>query len=284
MFECTKRIKAVPFCRKFTKKGDYRVGVAWNIKRLYASMLIRINQLKVKLVAKKRATKWVSYGDSITATNGWQPEVATELGLFHIKRGIGGTTIAENGSIAWIDVNGNFKARPPRQTQPIGTIEIYSSMCNIQRIDAMIPLDTQIVTIMGGTNDYGTNIAIGKGLPTNENPNFDETTFIGGLCSMIEKIQTRVPYCRIILMTPIPRHHNGRYEQKNKAGLLTSDYAKTIKEVAAFYALPCIDLNSMVGWNKINGAFYLKDGIHPSKIGYERISEVVIGELKALDL
>ena len=84
-------------------------------------------------------------------------------------------------------------------------------------------------------------------------------------------------------MTPIPRYHNGRYESKNKAGLLTSDYAKVVKDVAAFYSLPCIDLHSKVGWNKINGGSYLKDGIHPnSTIGYPRISEVVIGELKTL--
>ena len=148
----------------------------------------------------------------------------------------------------------------------------------------MIPLDTEVLTIMGGTNDYGVNIPLGTGLPTNENPTLDEFTFIGALCSMIEKIQTRVPTCRIILMTPIPRYHDGRYPPKNRAGLLTADYAKAVKEAAAFYSLPCIDLHSKVGWNKINGDCYLKDGIHPNTtIGYPRISEVVLGELKALE-
>ena len=85
-------------------------------------------------------------------------------------------------------------------------------------------------------------------------------------------------------MTPIPRYHNGRYESKNKAWLLTSDYAKAVKNVAAFYGLPCIDLHSKVGWNNSNGSCYLKDGIHPNTtIGYPRISEVVLGELKALE-
>lgn len=260
------------------------VRVTRKVKHICNSMLVNIAEIKDKLVTSKKAKKWISYGDSITATNGWQPDVAAELGFIHIKRGIGGTTIAERGTIAWVDTHGNFKARPPA-AQPPGTIEILSSMCNSQRINAMIPLDTQILTIMGGTNDYGTNIPLGKGLPTNANPILDESTFIGGLCSMIEKIQIRVPNCRIILMTPIPRYHNGRYEQKNKAGLLTSNYAKAVKDVAAFYALPCIDLNAKVGWNNINGGIYLKDGIHPRPpIGYQRISEVVIGELKALEL
>ena len=259
------------------------VKIARNVKQIYHSMLINLAEIKGKL-GNNKAKKWISYGDSITAANGWQPAVAAKLGLIHIKRGIGGTTIAERGSIAWIDAEGRYRARPPA-TQPAGTTQILSSMCNSQRINAMIPLDTQVLTIMGGTNDYGVSIPLGTRLPTNESPTLDESTFIGGLCSMIEKIQTRVPNCRIILMTPIPRYHNGRYESKNKAGLLTSDYAKVVKDVAAFYALPCIDLNSKVGWNKINGASYLKDGIHPNTtIGYPRISEVVIGELKALEI
>jgi lysophospholipase L1-like esterase len=247
-------------------------------------MLINLAELKVKLVTKFKAKKWISYGDSITASNGWQPAVAAKLSLIHTRRGIGGTTIAERGSIAWVDAEGNYIARPPA-TQPAGTTEILSSMCNSQRINAMIPLDTEVLTIMGGTNDYGTHIPLGTVLPTNETPILDESTFIGAFCSMIEKIQTRVPHCRIIIMTPIPRYHNGRYESRNRAGLLTSDYAKAAKDVAAFYGLPCIDLHSKVGWNKINGGSYLKDGIHPNtKRGYSRMSEVVSGELKALEI
>ena len=255
--------------------------IATSVINVYKSMLP--NLAKGKLVTNYKVKKWISYGDSITASNGWQPAVAAKLGLIHTNRGIGGTTIAESGSIAWVDANGNYIGRPPA-TQPPGTTEILSSMCNIQRINAMIPLDTQLLTIMGGTNDYGTSIPLGVGLPTNERPILDETFFIGGLCAMIEKIQNRVPYCRIILMTPIPRYHDGRYEPKNRAGLVTSDYVRAVKDAAAFYALPCIDLHSKVGWNKINGGSYLRDGIHPNKTrGYPRISEVVIGEFKALE-
>lgn len=269
-------------CEK-SKRGIYMVGIARNVKHIYKSILKKVAERKGNLVRSYKGEKWVSYGDSITASNGWQPAVATELGLIHILRGIGGTTIAEKGSIAWIDADGNYIARPPA-VQPPGTKEILSSMCNSQRIDAMIPLDTKVLTIMGGTNDYGTSTPLGRDLPTNENPTLDESTFIGALCSMIEKIQTRVPNCRIILMTPIPRYHKGKYESKNRAGLLTSDYAKAIKNVAAFYALPCIDLHSKVGWNKVNGDHYLKDGIHPNKtMGYPRMSEIVIGELRALE-
>lgn len=267
----------------FQKRGISIVRITRNVKQIYNSMLINLSELKVKLSTNYKGKKWISYGDSITASNGWQPPVAVKLGLIHTNRGIGGTTIAERGSIAWVDADGKYIAKPPA-TQPAGTIEILSSMCNSQRINAMIPLDTKVLTIMGGTNDYGTSIPLGRRLPTNESPTLDESTFIGALCSMIEKIQTRVPNCRIILMTPVPRYHKEKYESKNKAGLLTSDYARAVKDVAAFYALPYIDLYSKVGWNNINGGSYLKDGIHPNKtLGYPRISEVVLGELKVLE-
>ena len=58
-------------------------------------MLMNSAEIKVKLVTDYKAKKWISYGDSITASNGWQPAVAAKLGLIHTKRGIGGTTIAE---------------------------------------------------------------------------------------------------------------------------------------------------------------------------------------------
>lgn len=254
-----------------------------SVKHMYHSMLINWAERTGKFVTNYKAKNWISYGDSITASNGWQPAVAARLGLIHRNRGIGGTTIAETGTIAWVDKKGNYIAKPPA-TQPTGTKQILSSMCNSQRIHAMIPLDTQLLTIMGGTNDYGHSIPLGKGLPTNGSFTLDETTFIGALCSMVEKIQTKVPTCRIILMTPIPRYHEGRYEHKNRAGLLTYDYAKAVKDVAAFYSLPCIDLYSKVGWNPINGNLYLRDGIHPNTtMGDPRISEVVLGDLKAIE-
>ncbi|KQL38006.1 hypothetical protein AN960_13650 [Bacillus sp. FJAT-25509] len=252
------------------------------VKRIFNSFLINKTMEKGKKITGYKSKKWISYGDSITSSNGWQPAVAERLGLTHVNRGIGGTTITENGSIAWIDKNGNYKGQPP-QPQPNGTTEILSSMCNSQRINATIPLDTQLLTIMGGTNDFGRGLPLGKGFPTNERPNLDESTFIGALCSMIEKIQTRLPNCRIILMTPVPRYHNGKYEDKNKVGYLTADYASAVKDVAAFYALPCIDLYSNVGWNRMNGEYYLIDSMHPNKTrGYKRVSEIVIGELEVL--
>ncbi|PEL06505.1 SGNH/GDSL hydrolase family protein [Bacillus sp. AFS017336] len=256
--------------------------LSWNVKRICNKLFANMPYVKGKMITKYKSIEWVSYGDSITSSNGWQPAVAEKLGLTHLNRGIGGTTIAENGSIAWIDKNGNYKGHPP-DIQPKGTTEILSSMCNSQRINATIPLTTQLLTIMGGTNDFGRNIPLGNGLPTNKHLNLDESTFTGALCSMVEKIQLRLPDCRIILMTPVPRYHEGKYEDKNKAGFLTSDYARAVKDVASFYSLPCIDLYSNVGWNRMNGEYYLIDSMHPNNTkGYKRVSEIVIGELEVL--
>lgn len=45
--------------------------------------------------------------------------------------------------------------------------------------------------------------------------------------------------------------------------------------------VPCIDL-SAYGWNLVNIATYVADGLHPNTAGYRRMSEVIIGGLKAI--
>ena len=62
------------------------VRIVSNVKQLYNSMLFNVAGLKGKLGTNQKAKKWVSYGDSITASNGWQPAVAAKLGLIHTKR------------------------------------------------------------------------------------------------------------------------------------------------------------------------------------------------------
>jgi hypothetical protein len=214
--------------------------------------------------------KWVSYGDSITASNGWQPDVVNKLGLAHTKRGIGGTTFAETASIAWVDANGLYLDRPPA-SQPPGSIKIESSMCNDARI-ATIPVDTEIITIMGGTNDYAMNIPLGTA------GTLSNTTYKGAMSIIIEKILTKMPTARIVFMTPPFENLT-----PNSLGLTMEDYANAVIEVAHYYAMPVIDVYGECGWNAINSETYLSDGVHPNTAGYARISSLVIGKLKALN-
>jgi lysophospholipase L1-like esterase len=216
--------------------------------------------------------KWTAFGDSITYLNSWQPYVVKKLGLIHTNRGIGGTTVANTGSIAYVDSSGNYMDRPPNP-QPTGSTQINSSMSVDDRINT-IPTDTQLITIFGGRNDYGQNVPLGAITDT------VDTTFYGALQIMINKIHTRIPNARKVILIPIYSSDDGTV---NSVGKTFDDYRNAIKQIAYLYGYPVIDLKANTGINKLNSTAYLSDGIHPNDAGGQRIAEVVIGQLKALE-
>jgi lysophospholipase L1-like esterase len=210
--------------------------------------------------------KWTSYGDSITALGTWQANLLSKFtGISHYIRGIGGTAITETNSIAWVDANGLYLDRPP-SAQPAGSFEILSSLSNQQRVNT-IPTDSNIITIMGGTNDYG--------LPIGVITDTTVATFYGAFQLMLDRIYTRIPSAEIILVTPIFR--NGGETLYN--GFVMEDYRNAVRAISKKYNYRLIDM-AKVGINKNNHATYLSDGIHPNTIGAERMSRLFIQEFK----
>ena len=77
--------------------------------------------------------------------------------------------------------------------------------------------------------------------------------------------------------------HRENEEQEGKAPL--SLYVDVIKEVAAYYALPIVDLYTTSGINpKIPEvkAHYMPDGLHPSDAGAAMVAKRLVSFLKAL--
>lgn len=210
--------------------------------------------------------KWTSYGDSITAIGTWQSNLLSKFsGITHYIRGIGGTAINEMSSIAWVDANGLYLDRPP-STQPVGSFEILSSLSNQQRVNT-IPTDSNIITIMGGTNDYG--------LPLGTINDTTVSTFYGAFQLMLDRIYTRIPSAEIILVTPVFR--NGGETLYN--GFVMEDYRNAVRAISKKYNYRLIDM-AKVGINKNNYTTYLSDGIHPNTNGAERMSRLFIQEFK----
>lgn len=214
--------------------------------------------------------EFVSYGDSLTEMNVWQDIVASKLGLKSVVRGIGSTTIVEKGSIAWVDANGKYLARPP-ETQPQGSTQILSSLVNDQRI-ATIPTTAKVITLFGGTNDLYMNVPIGTSIDFN-----DPSTFKSAYALTIKKILLRCPRARLFTVTP-PQNNKGT--STNNAGHTTKDYADAIKEVSHLYGIPCIDLFGECGFNEYNLSLYLSDGVHPLDTGATRMQEVIYNGMK----
>lgn len=134
--------------------------------------------------------------------------------------------------------------------------------------------DTDIVFIMGGTNDFGHgDVPIGKRGETINN-----YSFYGAYIALIVSIKERCPNAQIIIATPIHRHGEDNIAVRPDGKWILADYVSTIKDVAEYCALPLLDLWSTSGIQPNFHADYVKytvDGLHPNDVGHNRIFKVL---------
>lgn len=198
--------------------------------------------------------KWVSYGDSITQGRYWQPYVIKRTGLELTNAGLGSSCVADVDDAT------------------------VASFTNVDRI-AALPADADVVTIMGGTNDYGHNIPLGS-IPTSDP--YDKTTFIGALCETVRLIQTKCPNALLIIMSNVGGRGTAGQARtippRNTIGLASSDYALAAEQVADFLGVPFIDVHRC-GITPMNRVLYMTDSVHPNVEGAKLIARKVIDYL-----
>lgn len=204
---------------------------------------------------------WATLGDSITQQALWQSYVVSSLGLIWSNYGIGGTKLS-------------------------GAVGDANAMCQDTRINA-IPVGRDLVTVMGGTNDWAQNVALGVA------DSMDPLTFNGALNTLVTKLMARFPAKRVVLFTTpygeLPERIAGQgwvNAYTNSQGLTTKDYAEAVRSACKRWGLPCVDVNAGAGWNTLNiRTFITDDGglLHPNTDGGKRIAEVAIGGLRSLE-
>ena len=205
-----------------------------------------------------------TYGDSITAQQTWQDYVQRELGFSkYYNHGVGG-----------------------RRLMAMATDECL----------AEITEDFDVMLVMGGTNDWAQDRTIGTENDINTDEQTFTGTFYGGLNALMKKLTTKYPTKRIIFMTQTPtKNSNGENfflkkgsadGLKNSNGDTTRDFAKATLNACGNNHVPCIDLNSLVGWNENNiSSFVLNENdmfFHPTSIGGKRMAECISGFLKSI--
>lgn len=154
-------------------------------------------------------------------------------------------------------------------------------------MNAVIAQNPDIILLLAGVNDYGTNATLGNiGDQTDE-------TFSGALELIIKTYLQALPNVRLIYCTPTPYYyhfvgqsnfHSGRVP--NAGGNNLRAYAERAIEICKLYSIPVVDTNHDAGWldiNEVEGAFnYTTDGIHLDEKGYNVLTNLQVSKIKEL--
>lgn len=211
------------------------------------------------LMSKETAFDWTGknicgYGDSITQYGFWIPIVAKWFGFSkYYNYGLSGSHVGDwDADSDWWVGSENFKVYGSTASiaeKPANdAVVVNGSFSKQSRIDC-IPSDTDVILIMGGTNDMPSGVPIGE---LKFGIDYDTTTFKGALAETVKRVQTKLPNAQVVLMTCI-------YNTKNDI----TPYNKAIKEVADELGLHYIDTHAC-GINRFNANEKLRDGTHPT--------------------
>ena len=218
-----------------------------------------IEDMNNKTESWYKGKKICAYGDSVTEQNKWQSFVSSYFNCSFYNRGVGGTTVTQVNSST-------------------------NHMSADVRIET-IPTDSDVVLVFGGHNDWSSaSINIGD---IKTDALSESVSFKSAFALMLKKIQTRCPNAKIITMTPV----GGRTEEASTnqdkqfyiRDLCMTDFANAVKEVSAYYGIPCIDINANSGINTLNHTTYIADVIHPNLEGGKLIANEVINGLKRFE-
>ena len=129
--------------------------------------------------------------------------------------------------------------------------------------------DSDVITIYGGTNDFGQNIPL-----ENSSNKLDNTYFKGALREMIEYFSTNYPSKYLFVFTPC-----NNKDSANGLGLYIKDYVNAIIEVCNEYSIPVIDLYNNIQINSKNRSVKTEDGTHLTDETNKQVAQIAITKI-----
>lgn len=144
---------------------------------------------------------------------------------------------------------------------------------------ALIPTDTQVVTIEAGTNDFAYNTPLGALGDTTL------STFYGAIYAACDAIRIRAPNAQIIFFTPyssgsaVPAH---TIFHVNTNGNTLSQFQDAVRAGAAFCGYAYIDVGTQSGIGYFTAGTYFYDGLHLNTTGGNRYAYFVAKYLNDL--
>lgn len=143
---------------------------------------------------------------------------------------------------------------------------------------AQIPEDTDIIIVMGGTNDGFCLSEKEFGSLTQRKPR----TFCGDLDELMRGLKEKYPDADIFFATPLPNILQD-YLMRERTYLLPQKYmADVILTLSAAHDFPVIDLynsNILDSHDADIVADYMPDGVHANRAGYRILAEHMAAEL-----
>lgn len=220
---------------------------------------------------KLEGLKMVFLGDSITQgigascpENVYHAIVAKQTGAVAKNFGISGTRYANQ-----------------RGTEKRPFLQYEDSNPFYVRVDRMDD-DADIVVVFGGVNDYSHG-----DMPIGHFGDTTPDTFYGACYDLYMRLIKKYLGKTIVIMTPLHMVDENKIPEikdDGQYGLLV-DYVNAIKQVAAYFSLPVLDLYAV---STIQPAIeqvrekYMPDGIHPNDEGHKIVAHKLKTFLEAL--
>lgn len=216
----------------------------------------------IQTIYNSKGLKWNCLGDSLTTMN-WGHNmyniVSEQLGLIPTNHGIVSSTIA--------DYQNDGKSGNPMCVR-------YAEMSD----------NADIVTVMGGTNDWATSEKIGT------MSDRAKTTLYGACHILFRGLIEKYPNAKIGVILPpqngqgIPSYVESQGGDRDMEKMKKK--VKVIREVAEYYSLPVCDLFNhglVSGMLESNiGKLIQGDYLHLTTAGYEKLAPMLMSFIKTL--
>ncbi len=141
-----------------------------------------------------------------------------------------------------------------------------------------IPEDTDLILIMGGTNDGFCADLVDFGTEGERKPR----TFWGDLDELMRGLRENYSHAEVIFLTPLPNNLHDLLKKDHPYLIAQEQYAKVIRQLAEEYGFTLIDLynsNILDAHDKDVAIRFMPDGVHPNERGYQILGEHVAAEL-----
>lgn len=229
----------------FTDSTNF-ASTAWSkIGTTVTANVVKYLGLKDQVLASQPATslplsgkKIACIGTSITAQAQYTVPLASITGATVVNLGTSGGSLASGSQY--------------------GSLYIYNAI-------STIPVDSDVVYVEAGTNDFGTdNSTLGALGDTTT------ATFYGAILAAIVAIQARAPNAKIVFATPYgagSASPNYTPFRTNSKGYTLKQFQDAVLQTSAFAGFACVDVGNRAGIGYYTAGTYTSDGLHINATG-----------------